>query len=46
MSMFEAWQYEFMRDALLMGSLIAAMCAVLSCFLVLRGWALMGDAVS
>jgi manganese/iron transport system permease protein len=46
MSMFEAWQYEFMRDALWMGSLIAAMCAVLSCFLVLRGWALMGDAVS
>lgn len=46
MSWLEAWQYEFMRDAMWMGSLIAAMCAVLSCFLVLRGWALMGDAVS
>lgn len=35
-----------MRDALLVGSVIAAMCAMLSCFLILRGWALMGDAIS
>ncbi len=28
------------------GTLVAAVCAVLSCFLVLRGWSLMGDAVS
>ena len=35
-----------MRDALLVGSLVAAMCAVLSCFLILRGWSLMGDAIS
>ena len=28
------------------GVLVAAMCAVLSCFLVLKGWSLMGDAVS
>lgn len=40
------WQFEFMREAALTGCLIAATCAVLSCFLVLRGWALMGDAVS
>jgi manganese/iron transport system permease protein len=44
--MFEPLQYEFMRDALLVGSVIAAMCAVLSCFLILRGWSLMGDAIS
>lgn len=40
------WQFEFMREAALTGCLIAATCAVLSCFLVLRGWALMGDAIS
>jgi ABC-type Mn2+/Zn2+ transport system permease subunit len=35
-----------MRDALLVGTVVAAMCAVLSCFLILKGWSLMGDAVS
>lgn len=43
---FELLQYGFMRDALLVGSLVAAMCAVLSCFLILKGWSLMGDAIS
>ncbi|MBG7608370.1 MAG: metal ABC transporter permease [Verrucomicrobia bacterium] len=43
---FEPLQYSFMRDALIVGSLVSAMCAVLSCFLVLKGWSLMGDAVS
>ncbi|MES2656974.1 MAG: metal ABC transporter permease [Verrucomicrobiota bacterium] len=43
---FEPLQYGFMRDALLVGALVAAMCAVLSCFLILKGWSLMGDAIS
>jgi ABC-type Mn2+/Zn2+ transport system permease subunit len=42
----EPFQYAFMRDALLVGTVVAAMCAVLSCFLILKGWSLMGDAVS
>lgn len=42
----EPFQYGFMRDALLVGSLVGAMCAVLSCFIILKGWSLMGDAVS
>jgi manganese/iron transport system permease protein len=42
----EPLHYAFMRDALLVGTLVAAMCAVLSCFLILKGWSLMGDAVS
>ena len=42
----EPFQYPFMQDALLVGVLIGAMCAVLSCFLILKGWSLMGDAVS
>lgn len=43
---FEPLNFAFMRDALLVGSVVAAMCAVLSCFLVLKGWSLMGDAIS
>jgi ABC-type Mn2+/Zn2+ transport system permease subunit len=43
---FEPLRYAFMRDALLVGIMVAAMCAVLSCFLILKGWSLMGDAVS
>ena len=43
---FEPLQYGFMRDALLVGAVVAAMCAVLSCFLILKGWSLMGDAIS
>jgi ABC-type Mn2+/Zn2+ transport system permease subunit len=43
---FEPLQVPFMRDALLVGTLVAAMCAVLSCFLILKGWSLMGDAIS
>jgi manganese/iron transport system permease protein len=43
---FEPLQVPFMRDALLVGALVAAMCAVLSCFLILKGWSLMGDAIS
>lgn len=46
MNFLEPLQYEFMRDALLVGTLVAAMCAVLSCFLILKGWSLMGDAIS
>ena len=38
--------HEFGRTALLMGSLIAAVCGFLSSYLTLKGWALMGDAVS
>jgi ABC-type Mn2+/Zn2+ transport system permease subunit len=43
---FEPFQFAFMRDALIVGSVVAAMCAVLSCFLILKGWSLMGDAIS
>ena len=38
--------YPFMRQALYIGVLVGATSAVLSCFLVLKGWSLMGDAVS
>jgi len=41
----EPFQSEFLA-AFGVGGLVAAVCAVLSCFLVLRGWSLMGDAIS
>ena len=37
--------HDFMRKALLMSSLVAAVCGFLSSYLTLKGWALMGDAV-
>jgi manganese/iron transport system permease protein len=40
------FQYDFMIQALLVGALVGAVCSILSCFLVLKGWSLMGDAVS
>lgn len=46
MNLFDLLHYDFMQRALLTGSLIALICAVLSCFLILRGWSLMGDAIS
>ena len=39
-------QYSFMLKALLVSSLVGLICALLSCFLVLKRWSLMGDAVS
>jgi manganese/iron transport system permease protein len=38
--------YPFMQRALIVSVLVAAVCGVLSCYLVLKGWSLMGDAIS
>ena len=40
------FQFGFMQNAFLIGVMVAVPAALLSCFLVVRGWALMGDAVS
>ena len=45
-TLLEPFQYAFMRDAMLVGAVVGAVCAVLSCYLVLKGWSLMGDAIS
>lgn len=42
----EPFHYDFMIEAMLMAALIGGTCAILSCYLVLKGWSLMGDAVS
>jgi manganese transport system permease protein len=39
-------QFEFMVKAILVSALVGVVCSALSCFLILKGWALMGDAVS
>ena len=42
----EPFQFPFMVDAMVVGVAVGAVCAVLSCYLVLKGWSLMGDAIS
>ncbi|GAS70644.1 MULTISPECIES: iron/manganese ABC transporter permease subunit SitD [Citrobacter] len=42
----EPFQFSFMVNALVISTIVAIPCALLSVFLVLKGWALMGDAMS
>ncbi len=42
----EPLTHEFMQRALIMSVMIATVCSIFSCFLILKGWSLMGDAVS
>ena len=42
----EPFTFVFMQQAFVIVLLISIPTAILSCFLVLKGWALMGDAVS
>ena len=39
-------QYPFMQQAFMLAIIIGITCALLSCFIVLKGWALMGDAIA
>ncbi len=39
-------QYDYMLKAILVSGVIGGVCAFLSCFITLRGWSLMGDALS
>jgi len=45
-TLIQPFQFAFMQQAFAMALLIAIPAALLSCFLVLKGWALMGDAIS
>jgi len=45
-TLLEPFQFPFMVDAMIVGVAVGAVCAVLSCYLVLKGWSLMGDAIS
>ena len=39
-------QYPFMAKAILVSASVGAVCALLSCFLILKSWSLLGDAIS
>ncbi len=40
------FQYEYMIKAIAVSGFIGGVCALLSCFVVLKGWSLLGDALS
>ncbi len=42
----EPFQYPFMQRAIIAAVIIGIACAILSCYMVLKGWSLMGDAIS
>ncbi|WP_324290711.1 metal ABC transporter permease [Ancylobacter sp. SL191] len=42
----EPFSYEYMRNAMWVSALVGAVCAFLSCYLMLKGWSLIGDALS
>lgn len=42
----EPFQYDYMLKAIWISSLIGAVCAFLSAYLMLKGWSLIGDALS
>ncbi|WP_392559128.1 metal ABC transporter permease [Orbus mooreae] len=42
----EPFSYPFMQRAIIVAMTTGFVCAILSCFLVLKGWSLMGDAIS
>ena len=43
---FEPLAHDFMQRALIVAVIVGAVSAVLSCYVILKGWSLMGDAVS
>lgn len=46
MSWFEPFTYGYMVNAMWVSALVGALCAFLSAFLMLKGWSLIGDALS
>lgn len=42
----EPLSHTFMQHALLTATVVGVVCAILSCYVVLKGWSLMGDAIS
>lgn len=45
-SISKAFQYAFMQRALLTSIMVGAICGMLSCYVVLKRWSLLGDAIS
>ena len=45
-TLLDPFAYGYMTSAMLVSALVGAVCAFLSCFLMLKGWSLIGDALS
>jgi len=45
-TLLQPFQFAFMQNAFVMVMMIAVPTSLLSCYLVLKGWSLMGDAIS
>ncbi len=46
MSLLEPFSYLYMTNAIWVSAMVGALCAFLSCYLMLKGWSLIGDALS
>lgn len=46
MDLLTPFEYDYMVKAILTSAFIGTVCGCLSCFITLRGWSLMGDALS
>lgn len=44
--LFEPFTYDYMLNAMWVSALVGGVCAFLSCYLMLKGWSLIGDALS
>lgn len=42
----EPFTYDYMLNAIWVSAMVGAICAFLSCYLMLKGWSLIGDALS
>jgi manganese/iron transport system permease protein len=45
-ALLEPFSYGYMRNAMWVSALVGGVCAFLSCYLMLKGWSLIGDALS
>lgn len=45
-ALLEPFGYEYMLNAMWVSAMVGALCAFLSCYLMLKGWSLIGDALS
>lgn len=45
-TLLEPFSYGYMTNAIWVSALVGAVCAFLSCYLMLKGWSLIGDALS
>ncbi|CAK9885103.1 MAG: Manganese transport system membrane protein MntB [Candidatus Erwinia impunctatus] len=44
--LFEPFGYQYMLSAMWVSAMVGGLCAFLSCYLMLKGWSLIGDALS